>query len=205
MELPTCDARPSHTTYGGEDVDDEVISKFNRFLIGLTAACVLVSRRSTRLRGILARAAAIARMALTRGALVMATTAAAVTRGHVPSHQQQYNVPVRPPTVQVWQLQRYPYLQDGYLTSMRYSERMVQETFYQFPAALDSGEFRTRNDMLHELFKASALGDRGVKFAYWHEHGTISAPLPTTYDQLQRWIMAADFSQSSLLHKRRYA
>ena len=174
--------RPTHSAYGGER--DEVISHVEsatRAAPGVVWRCVaramlcaaafgtLLTRRARLHRG------AIARMLLTRGALLMAATAAAVQRGHVPSHQQQYNVPVRPPTVQVWSLQRYPYLQDGFLSDLRYGERMVQESFYQFPAALDSGEFRTINDMLHEFFKASAFGDRGVKFAYWYEHGTISA------------------------------
>ena len=44
--------------------------------------------------------------------------------------------------------------------------------------------------------RPAAFGDRGVKFAYWYDHGTISAPMPTTYDQLHRWIMAGDFSQA---------
>ena len=195
-------SRPVHARYGGEA--DEVISHFEaaglggalRLLVIISAASVIVVRKRRRWRGIVARATAIARLLLGRGMFGMAATVSAATRGHLPSHQQQYNMPVRPPTVQVWTLQRYPYLQNGYLTDMRYGERMVQETFYQFPAALDNGEFRSRNDMVHELFKATAFGDRGVKFAYWYDHGTISAPMPTTYDQLHRWIMAGDFSQA---------
>ena len=127
----------------------------------------------------------------------MATTAAAVTRGHVPSHQQQYNVPVRPATVQVWQVYRHNYSPDGVQAHVQHGlEGMRQETFYQYPTALDSGEFRSRDGMLAALFAASAFGDRGVKFAYWYEHGTVSTPLPTTYDQLHQWISAGDFSQA---------
>ena len=55
--------------------------------------------------------------------------------------------------------------------------------------------------MLRELFKASGFGDRGVRFAYWYEHGTVSAPMPTTYDQLQRWIIEGDFSQAFYINE----
>ena len=90
-----------------------------------------------------------ARMLFARGTFVMAATASAVTRGHVPSHQQQYDVPVRPPVVQVWYLKRYNYSPTGRIGDVQHGlERMEQGDYYQFPAALDAGEFRSRDDML---------------------------------------------------------
>jgi hypothetical protein len=80
-------------------------------------------------------------------------------------------------------------------------ERMQKDDYYQFPAELDAGEYRSRDDMLQMLFTASAFGDRGVRFAYWYEHGTISAPMPTTYDQLQRWIISGDFQQAFYINE----
>ena len=131
-------------------------------MVGVTAAlAAMLAGRWPRRGGIVAREAVVARLFFARGILGMAATAAAVTRGHVPSHQQQYNVPVRPPVVQVWYLKRYNYSPDGILANVQYGlERMERETYYQFPAALESGEFRSRNDMLHELFKASASVSR---------------------------------------------
>ena len=98
-------------TRGGED--DEVISKLDlatsgddagrwqqvsRLPMGVATLCALVTRRATRRFGIVERAEAMARMTLARGALCMAThvatTVAAVTRGHVPSQRETYGVPV---------------------------------------------------------------------------------------------------------------
>ena len=168
---------PFRALYGGER--DEVISSllslcggtdggtdFVVALFGLVALSTLLAQRPRLRWGAFDTVMLAARMLLTRGAFLMAATASAVTRSHVPSHQQQYDVPVRPPVVQVWYLKRYNYSPTGRIGDVQYGlERMDQKTYYQFPAALDGGEFRSRDDMLRELFKASAFGDRGVRFA----------------------------------------
>ena len=133
---------------------------------------------------------------------LMAATASAVTRGHVPSHQQQYDVPVRPPVVQVWYLKRYNYSPTGRIGDVQHGlERMEQASL--LPISRDAQGWRVSVEGRHaaELFKASGFGDRGVRFAYWYDHGTISAPMPTTYDQLQRWITAGDFSQAFYINE----
>ena len=163
---------------------------------------MLLARRARLQRGALETVIFAARMLLARGTFLMAATASAVTRGHVPSHQQQYDVPVRPPVVQVWYLKRYNYSPTGRIGDVQHGlERMEQATYYQFPAALKDGDVPVEGRHAAELFKASGFGDRGVRFAYWYDHGTISAPMPTTYDQLQRWITAGDFSQAFYINE----
>ena len=205
--------RPKHSKYGGEA--DEVISHFCELgwrtarklgrvlqLVGVVATLItMLAGRWPRRGRVVARAVAVARLLCARGILGMAATAAAVTRGHVPSHQQQYGVPVRPPVVKVWYLKAYNYSPTGRIADVQRMERMQQDDYYQFPAELDAGEYRSRDDMLQMLFTASAFGDRGVRFAYWYEHGTVSAPMPTTYDQLQRWIIAGDFQQAFYINE----
>ena len=151
---------PFRALYGGER--DEVISyllswcgdaaartaSFGQVIlrrIGLFALGILLAQRARPRRGAFETVMLAARLLLTRGSFLMAATASAVTRGHVPSHQQQYDVPVRPPVVQVWYLKRYSYSPTGRIGDVQHGlERMEQEAYYQFPATLKDGEFRSR-------------------------------------------------------------